>query len=52
MLSLANSSQSSLCYILFLIINQSYLVPKADGSIYVGATSEHAGFNNMVNAAG
>jgi glycine oxidase len=31
---------------------QSYLVPKADGSIYVGATSEHAGFNNMVNASG
>ena len=31
---------------------QSYLVPKADGSIYVGATSDHAGFNKMVNVNG
>jgi glycine oxidase len=30
----------------------SYLVPKADGSIYVGATSEHVGFSKTVNAAG
>jgi glycine oxidase len=29
-----------------------YLVPKADGSIYVGATSEHIGFRKTVNAAG
>jgi glycine oxidase len=30
----------------------SYLVPKADGSIYVGATSEHVGFSKTINAAG
>jgi glycine oxidase len=30
----------------------SYLVPKADGSIYVGATSENAGFDKTVNASG
>jgi len=30
----------------------NYVVPKADGSIYVGATSEHVGFNKTVNAAG
>jgi glycine oxidase len=30
----------------------AYLVPKADGSIYVGATSERLGFNKTVNAAG
>jgi len=30
----------------------SYLVPKADGSIYVGATSERVGFSKTVNAAG
>jgi glycine oxidase len=30
----------------------SYLVPKADGSIYVGATADDAGFNKMVNASG
>jgi glycine oxidase len=29
-----------------------YLVPKADGSIYVGATSEHVGFRKTVSAAG
>lgn len=29
-----------------------YLVPKADGRIYVGATSEHVGFNKTVSAAG
>src|SRR5260370_11590048 len=29
-----------------------YLVPKADGSIYVGATSEHVGFSKTVSAAG
>ncbi len=29
-----------------------YLVPKAYGSIYVGATSEYAGFNKTVNASG
>lgn len=30
----------------------SYLVPKKDGSIYVGATSESAGFDKTVNACG
>lgn len=30
----------------------SYLVPKKDGRIYVGATSENAGFDKTVNARG
>ncbi len=30
----------------------SYLVPKADGSIYVGATSQNVGFDKTVNARG
>ncbi|HLH26972.1 MAG TPA: glycine oxidase ThiO [Chloroflexota bacterium] len=29
-----------------------YLVPKADGTIYVGATVEHAGYDRRVTAAG
>lgn len=29
-----------------------YLVPKADGRIYVGATSEHVGFSRTVSVAG
>jgi glycine oxidase len=30
----------------------AYLVPKLDGSVVVGATSEHAGFDRRVTAAG
>jgi len=48
---LASSSWLSLRHTLSYY-KLSYLVPKADGSIYVGATSERVGFSKTMNAAG